>query len=530
MTRIAVFLCLFGLCLFSIMPLMAQDDANSPTTGDNAAPAESAAEDAPADAEAEAAGEAAEPAVEEQTPGAADAEGKAEAAEEPDEADTNKEPAKEEKPKDDTGEEKAPEEEVDPQVVMVLDLVKGDEPDMRALGLQFIREEAPGTAATKQFAKLIPELKGDAQVGLLEALGERGDAAARPAILAALKLDSDVARAAALKALGPLGTAAEVPVLAKKAGAGSKLEQAAARQGLIRLRGDDVNAAIVAELDKSGPEIRAKLLEVLAARNANEAVPTALAAADDQDRQVKLAALGALRQLAGESNTADLVRLIKSAEDESVRRQAELALLTVCSRGREACTGAVLDGIGDADAAARIVLLRALARIGEASCLDRVVEALSDDDEAVRDEAVRMLAGWRDPAVVGQLIEIASSDDNIRHHVLAIRGLVRLASPQGDQPADLELLGEVLGLAKRPQEKQLVIGVLGGAGDPAALDLLTAASADPEVAQHAAVAAIMIAEKVAPELSKVRGALKSVIRQSRNPATRAKAQQLLDSL
>jgi HEAT repeat protein len=425
------------------------------------------------------------------------------------------------------------EEEVDPQVQMVLDLVKGDDAEMRLLGLQFIREQIPGEPATKKFAELVKQVKGDALLGLLEALGERGDVAARAAILETVQGDNAAARAAALKALGPLGTAAEVPVLAQKAGEGNYGERVAARLGLIRLRGDGVNSAIVAEMEKAEPRTRAKLLEVLAARNASEAVAKVLECAEDDDTDVQLAALGALRQLADDSNTADLVRLLKATQDDATRRQAELALLTICSRGREACTGAVLNGLADADAAARIVLLRALARIGEASALERVLEAVQDEDEAVRDEAVRMLAGWRDPIVAGHLIEIASAEDaedNERHQVLAIRGLVRLAGPQGDQPADLELLGEVLGLAKRPQEKQLVLGVLGGTGDPAALELVTGAINDPAAAQHAAVAAIMIAEKVTPDLSKVRGALKAVIQKSSNPATRAKAQQLLDSL
>jgi HEAT repeat protein len=418
----------------------------------------------------------------------------------------------------------------DAQVRMVVDLIKGADADMRTLGLQFVREQIPGEAVTKKMAELVSELEGSAQVELLEALGERGDAVARPAILKMVKSDNEAARAAALKALGPLGSAEDVAVLAEKAAGGSDSEKAAARQGLIRLGGDGVNAAVVAQLEKSEPNVRAELLEVLAARSANETVPTVLKCAEDEDTAVKAAALGALRQLADETHTADLVNLLKATKEDATRRKAELALLTICSRGREACTDAVLDGIAEADTASRVVLIRALARIGEAKGLDEVVAATLHDDEAVRDEAVRMLSGWRDPAAVAHLVEIAKTEGSLRHHVLAIRGLVRLAAPQGDQAADLTLLQEVMELAKRPQEKRLVVGALSATGSAAALDLVIAAMDDPAVANDATTAAVTIAEKQVPELAKIRSALQAVMEKSKDAKTRAKVQELLNSL
>ena len=65
---------------------------------------------------------------------------------------------------------------------MIVELVSDSDRDMRALGLQRVREEAPGEAATKRFVELLPKLPPDAQAGLLEALGERGDAVARPTV------------------------------------------------------------------------------------------------------------------------------------------------------------------------------------------------------------------------------------------------------------------------------------------------------------------------------------------------------------
>ena len=103
---------------------------------------------------------------------------------------------------------------------MIVELVSDSDPDMRALGLQQVREEAPGEAATKRFTSLLSELPPDAQAGLLEALGDRKDAAARPAVLEMLDSQEEAVRAAALGALGALGAASDVPILAGKIASG----------------------------------------------------------------------------------------------------------------------------------------------------------------------------------------------------------------------------------------------------------------------------------------------------------------------
>ena len=46
----------------------------------------------------------------------------------------------------------------DPLLQMVAELLSNPDRDLRALGLQHVREAAPGEAATKQFAALLPKL------------------------------------------------------------------------------------------------------------------------------------------------------------------------------------------------------------------------------------------------------------------------------------------------------------------------------------------------------------------------------------
>jgi hypothetical protein len=76
----------------------------------------------------------------------------------------------------------ADEEPVDPLVELAVGLLDDQDNDVRALGLEQVRTGAGGEAGTKVFAAQLTELPPDAQIGLLSALVDRGDAAARPAV------------------------------------------------------------------------------------------------------------------------------------------------------------------------------------------------------------------------------------------------------------------------------------------------------------------------------------------------------------
>ncbi len=62
----------------------------------------------------------------------------------------------------------------DELVKMVISLLGEKDKDLRALGLEQVRTEAKGEAATKQFAALLPTLPPESQVGLILRSGRPG--------------------------------------------------------------------------------------------------------------------------------------------------------------------------------------------------------------------------------------------------------------------------------------------------------------------------------------------------------------------
>jgi hypothetical protein len=411
----------------------------------------------------------------------------------------------------------------------IAEFVKDSDRDIRALAMQQIREEVPGAAATEKFAALLPELSSEAQADLLEALGDRGDAAARDAVVNRLDSAEEAVSAAALRALGSLGGAADVPRLVAKIAAASETVRGAAQQSLVRLRGDDVNSAIVEVMKDANENTRVALLKTLAARNAKDTIPQVLASARDESVQVRIAALSALRFLADADQTDEIVQSVKSAAGDRERRMAKLALLSLCSRAREASTEAIANGLQDADPAAAVVLLRAVARTGGAKALEVVLEHLNSDQEAVHAEALRMLAGWPDTAALDHLLRIAKESEAIRDQVVALRGIARLAGELEERDADLETLAAALEIAKRPEEKRLIVGTLGGVDDAAALELLTPCLTIAELAEEAGLAIILIAQRLPEnERAQARAALTRVTERVKTNSIRQRAKKLLE--
>ena len=415
-------------------------------------------------------------------------------------------------------------------VDMIVELVSGSDNDMRMLALQQIREEVPGKDATMRFVALLGKLPTDVQVKLIDALGARGDVAARPAILKMLNSKTEAVRAVSALALSGVAGPADIPVLAKVAATGSDPEKKAARDSLRKLRGHKMSAAMTEALKTADAKSKVELIAALIDRNVIASAPVVFKNADDPDLAVRLAVLDALRAMGDENHTAIVVHRLKSAKDKTERKKAAIALLATCRRGKTKCAEAVIAGFDRADAATRIFLMRGLTEAGGPKSLNEIVARLKDDDESVSGQAVRVLAGWPDRQATAHLKKLARDVKNRRNHILAVRGIVRLASPGKDRPADLATLSEAMKLATRKEEKVLVLGTLGTIPGRESLALVAAALDTPALVEDAGFVAVLIAEKISGgNKSQVRAVMQKVAETVKSEKTRARAKKVLEA-
>lgn len=355
----------------------------------------------------------------------------------------------------------------DELIMLVLGLLGDADKDVRALGLEQVRTDAKGAKATQQFAAQLPKMNAEGQVGLLGALADRGDKAARPVVLALLQsTNSSPVRAAAVKALGDLGEPTDTAVLMKYLVAeGDSAEElnlkAAARLGLSRLAGDEVSRVIAASLTNGSATGRVSLMEVLVTRRATSAVPALLTVATSDDATSRTAAMAALGQLASPADMAGLVAGVLRATAGAERESAEKCVAQVCFRVTEVSQRStqLLEAWQRRSVAEQRLLLSCLGRVGGAKVREVLEQAIENREGTIHDAGLRAICNWPDATIAPRYLELLKADAHEDHRTLVLRALIRVA-PLADErtPADrLAILGKCMQLSQRDAERQLVL-------------------------------------------------------------------------
>ncbi len=151
----------------------------------------------------------------------------------------------------------------------------------------------------------------------------------------------------------------------------------------------------------------------------------------------------------------------------------------------------------------------------------------------MKDAAVRALADWPDASVAADLLEVAKGTDNLAHHVLALRGCLRVLGLPGERTAEarLALLADAMKAARRPEEKKEVLGAMGNVPSPEALKAVEPFLADEALKAEAAIAAIKIAGSlIGSQPDAAKAALKKLLDAAPNDDVKKQAQAALDQL
>lgn len=344
----------------------------------------------------------------------------------------------------------------------IIKLLADPDREFRAAALEQVRSAAAGADHTRTFAAQLPKLDASAQVELIAALGDRGDAAARPALVELLSQSkSEDVRAAALAALGEIGSADDLPTLVKALRAASAPEQQAARTALRRIRGDFVIKILAADAKNADAQTRADLVDILAERRATEAMPLFISASVDDDGRVRGAAMNALGRLAGPDQLAAMIPAVLKAQKGGERDAAERNTAAVCARAgnEEQRADALIAAINQVDAAQRDELLSLVGRVGGKRLIDFVGDIATGSDAARRLLAIDALSKWPDASPADKLLEIATKTTDAAEREQAFQGYVKLAATR-DGRSDkerLERMKQAMEAARTPEEKALVI-------------------------------------------------------------------------
>jgi HEAT repeat protein len=352
-----------------------------------------------------------------------------------------------------------------------------------------------GAGEVGRIADFLSRLPEDARIQLTAVLGGYPADVVGPYLLSAAENPSLDVRLAALRSIGKAGDAKSVAFLAIKAARTSGAEQDAARETLARLKGAEVDAAILAHIPNSSDDaVRAELVQAAGARRIAGAKPALMDMVRSSSPALKAKAAAALRDIAGTADIPDLLGLLLGLSDEAAREAMQDTVAAVArTNPRELVRANAATALlaAERDPKNKVDLLLVLGKIGDDTSLPQIRAALADPDKTVVDAAVRALADWPSAAARDDVYEVARTSLTLNHRVLAIRAFIRMVglepnrAPEG---AVADLL-KILSLSPRPEEKKLVLAML--VRFPCVSGLKTAESllAEPAVAEEAKLAA-----------------------------------------
>jgi len=423
----------------------------------------------------------------------------------------------------------------DDAVAIVLEILRGGDRQMQAAAIAMVKE-MPGSDVTVALGKELPNLSAAGQVQLLSALGDRGDAAALPVVVTAAQAKDPSVRIAALRAVGQLGDASSVELLARAAATSAGEEQKAARASLYRLRGADVDAAILAGISKADAKTKIELIGSVGERNIRPGVSALLQTAKDADRNVRIESLRVLKVVAGPEDLPALVELLINAQSSSDRSEAQKTVAAVAhkiqDKGRQAqAVLAVLPSVKEVQN--RCALLSVLGKIGDDGALPVLTAALKENNAEVQTAAIRALADWPTAEPAADLLNVAERSDNQVHRILALRGFVHLLGLESKRPADetLAMYKKAMSLSTDTGEKKKVLAGLANTKSAAAMQMAADYLDDETLFEEAGFATVRIAEGIHADFpQQAMGMLKRIVQTAKSDAVRRRAQEAIDGI
>lgn len=354
------------------------------------------------------------------------------------------------------------------------------------------------TRSVTAFVKALDTEPPVVQALLIPALAARGEVAARPSIGALASSPNTDVSLAALQALGSIGIARQVPILVAALNHPTLPQNAAAALASLRqMKGNDVDAVIVAALAEAPIPVKADLMDVLVSRNARSALSAMMTYTHSPDPKLYPAAFNAVSRLGDAAQFAPLVTALATLPNRAAEEDAERSVTQFAGRLGESAKASevVLAEYSRATTpAVRCSLLRVLGETGGARALDVVLAATKDSNDPVRDTAVRTLANWPETSAAGPTLALARGIERPVYQVLLLRGYLRMLALPSQRTSEqtLQAYADGLSLAKRPDEKRLVLAGLAASPVLGSLKLAAPMLDEPAIQSEAALAVVQI--------------------------------------
>jgi HEAT repeat protein len=303
---------------------------------------------------------------------------------------------------------------------------------------------------------------------------------------------------AALETFVTSGTAQDVPMLARLASVATDSSVRDTAFEVLRLMNAEGTNQAFRSLMSEEKSLTPVLVQSALARRSPEFVPAFLEAAESSNPAIRLEAFKALEIMATDTDAESLVRLLSKTRPGDEREMASRAVWMSCQKISDPSqrAGPLLRALATVDAAGKSALLPALARLGGKESLAAVHAAMASEDQVVRNAGYRALANWPDAGVAEELLNVVKTSDVETYRIWALRAYARVISLPNERPPQktFEMLSGAMKLARRVEDKKLIVSRLASVRVPGALALLVSYLDSPEL-KDAAVPAVFTLAK-----------------------------------
>ena len=329
--------------------------------------------------------------------------------------------------------------------------------------------------ALQPLLAVLPKLSVDRQVLLIAAIGDRADGAAGMTLIETATNASAPVKQAAIRALYgiPNDTVAAL-LLGFLAGADPETVAAAA-DALVQTADPNLDQKIVQKLATAKEKAIIPLADVCKRRKIAAATPILLPHLKHPDIAVRQAVLSALGYTVSGEDVSVLVQRLLHPDSKTEFETVLGSLQVVCSRtvDQDAVASQLAKDYESAPIETQCELLKLLRHLGGKVAIETVRKATENPSEQIQDVATQVLGDWPDPEAAPVLLGIVKKDDGSKFQIRALRGYIRIIRQMDtSQQHRYRMTLEALAVAKRDEEKLLLIDALGRIPLPEALTKL----------------------------------------------------------
>jgi HEAT repeat protein len=389
----------------------------------------------------------------------------------------------------------------------ILSVLEATDQDMYLPAIGMVKSVF-NTSNIASVCALLPKLPEASQVQLLAVLAEYPKGAVLTTILQAARSSPQAVRVAGLKALEKVGDVSTVEFLAAAAAKSSGKEQEAARTSLWGLKGREVDEGVLSAMAKEPTDdVLNELILSIGERQIFAAKSMLVKQTGSPSAKIRRDSLRALKVVGTPSDIPGLLDLLLKIENEQEQVEIENTVASLAKKisnplARSVAIKAKLEK--ETNIKNKCLLFYVLGRIGDDSALPLLREALTDPNAEVVDAAVRAIAMWPTATAKDDVLQINGTTKNDVHEILTLQGYVRMIGLEKYRAPEAAVkdLKLAYGLADRPEEKKLVLGVLPNFDCPGALEFAQSLLEFNDIKAEAQAAVDKLKKKLEKDASK----------------------------